>query len=94
MQVQSIFPNAYRAIGRLRGYGFLVLSYPAKGVIGAMDSMSWVAAISVIIAEKVFLYVARRIDNEKISRNGVSILILAGIVAGLPTAYKTNGLYL
>lgn len=74
-------------LAALQGYGFLVL-LSRQGVIGAMDPMSWVAAISVIIAGSVFFMWLGELITEKNLGNGVSILILAGIVAGLPTAIR------
>lgn len=74
-------------LAALQGYGFLVL-LSRQGVIGAMDPMSWVGALSVIIAGSVFMMWLGELITEKNLGNGVSILILAGIVAGLPTAIR------
>ncbi|PIR41915.1 MAG: preprotein translocase subunit SecY [Candidatus Yanofskybacteria bacterium CG10_big_fil_rev_8_21_14_0_10_37_15] len=74
-------------LAALQGYGFLVL-LSRQGVIGIMDPMSWIGAISVIIAGSVFFMWLGELITEKNLGNGVSILILAGIVAGLPTAIR------
>src|SRR3989344_2545975 len=74
-------------LAALQGYGFLVL-LSRQGVIGAMDPMSWVSAISVIVAGSIFFMWLGELITEKNLGNGVSILILAGIVAGLPTAIR------
>ncbi|MBI2068951.1 MAG: preprotein translocase subunit SecY [Candidatus Yanofskybacteria bacterium] len=74
-------------LAALQGYGFLVL-LSRQGVIGTMDPMSWVSAISVIVAGSVFFMWLGELITEKNLGNGVSILILAGIVAGLPTSIR------
>ena len=74
-------------LAALQGYGFLVL-LSRQGVIGAMDPMSWVSAISVIVAGSIFFMWLGELITEKNLGNGVSILILAGIVAGLPKAIR------
>lgn len=70
-------------LSALSGYGFLVL-LSRQGIIGSLDLMSWVSALSVIIAGSVFFMWLGELITEKNLGNGVSILILAGIVAGLP----------
>ena len=70
-------------LAALQGYGFLVL-LSRQGVIGSLTGMDWVSAISIIIAGSVFLMWLGELITEKNLGNGVSILILAGIVAGFP----------
>lgn len=74
-------------LAALQGYGFLIL-LSRQNVIGNLDVMEWISAISVIIAGSVFLMWLGELITEKNLGNGVSILILAGIVAGLPGALK------
>lgn len=74
-------------LSALSGYGFLVL-LSRQGVIGSLDLMSWVGAISVIIAGSVFFMWLGELITEKNLGNGVSILILAGIVAGFPASLQ------
>lgn len=74
-------------LAALQGYGFLVL-LSRQGVIGSLALMEWVSAISVIIAGSVFLMWLGELITEKNLGNGVSILILAGIVAGFPSALR------
>ncbi|MBI2674735.1 MAG: preprotein translocase subunit SecY [Candidatus Yanofskybacteria bacterium] len=74
-------------LAALQGYGFLVL-LSRQGVIGSLTMMEWVSAISVIIAGSVFLMWLGELITEKNLGNGVSLLILAGIVAGFPNALR------
>ncbi|MEX2090793.1 MAG: preprotein translocase subunit SecY [Candidatus Paceibacterota bacterium] len=74
-------------LAALQGYGFLVL-LSRQGVIGTLDFASWVGALSVIIGGSIFMMWLGELITEKNLGNGVSILILAGIVSGLPTAIK------
>lgn len=74
-------------LAALQGYGFLIL-LSRQNVIGNLGVMEWISAISVIIAGSVFLMWLGELITEKNLGNGVSILILAGIVAGLPGALK------
>ena len=74
-------------LAALQGYGFLVL-LSRQGVIGNLSLMEWVSAISVIMAGSVFLMWLGELITEKNLGNGVSILILAGIVAGFPSALR------
>ena len=74
-------------LAALQGYGFLVL-LSRQGVIGSLTVMEWASAISVIIAGSVFLMWLGELITEKNLGNGVSLLILAGIVAGFPNALR------
>ena len=74
-------------LAALQGYGFLVL-LSRQGVMGGLTITEWVGAISVIIAGSVFLMWLGELITEKNLGNGVSILILAGIVAGFPNALR------
>src|SRR3990167_6054256 len=74
-------------LAALQGYGFLIL-LSRQGVIGGMSLIEWSSAISVIIAGSVFLMWLGELITEKNLGNGVSILILAGIVAGFPTSLR------
>lgn len=70
-------------LAALQGYGFLVL-LSRQNIIGQLGLIDWVTAISVIIAGSVFLMWLGELISEKNLGNGVSLLILAGIVAGFP----------
>ena len=74
-------------LAALQGYGFLVL-LTRQNIIGHLGLIDWVTAISVIVAGSVFLMWLGELISEKNLGNGVSLLILAGIVAGFPTAIQ------
>ncbi len=71
-------------LAALSGYGFLV-SLQSQNVIGYLSLFQWATVISIVIAGSVFLMWLGELITEKAIGNGVSILILAGIVAGFPT---------
>ena len=74
-------------LAALQGYGFLVL-LARQNIIGQLGLLDWTAAISVIVAGSVFLMWLGELISEKNLGNGVSLLILAGIVAGFPTSIQ------
>jgi len=74
-------------LAALQGYGFLVL-LTRQNIIGQLGLLDWTAAISVIVAGSVFLMWLGELISEKNLGNGVSLLILAGIVAGFPTSIQ------
>lgn len=74
-------------LAAVQGYSFLTLLM-RQGVIGQLDLLGWVNAIVVIIAGSIFLMWLGELISEKNLGNGVSLLILAGIVAGLPLAVQ------
>jgi preprotein translocase subunit SecY len=74
-------------LAALQGYGFLVL-LSKQGIIGSLNLLEWVNAISVVVAGSIFLMWLGELITEKNLGNGVSILILAGIVAGFPKAIR------
>lgn len=74
-------------LSALQGYGFLVL-LARQNIIGHLSPIDWVAAISVIAAGSVFLMWLGELISEKNLGNGVSLLILAGIVSGFPAAIQ------
>ena len=74
-------------LAALQGYGFFVL-LARQNIIGNLVSIDWITAISVIVAGSVFLMWLGELISEKNLGNGVSLLILAGIVAGFPTAIQ------
>lgn len=74
-------------LAALQGYGFLVL-LSRQGLIGSLTLMEWTNTILIIVAGSVFLMWLGELITEKNLGNGVSILILAGIVAGFPNSLK------
>jgi len=74
-------------LAALSGYGFLV-SLQHQNVIGFLSLFQWATVISVVVAGSIFLMWLGELITEKNIGNGVSILILAGIVAGSPVALQ------
>lgn len=74
-------------LAALQGYGFLVL-LARQNIIGHLGLIDWVTALSVIVAGSVFLMWLGELISEKNLGNGVSLLILAGIVAGFPSSIQ------
>ena len=71
----------------LQGFGFLTL-FSRQGIIGPLGPMDWMATLATITAGSVFLMWLGELITEKNIGNGVSLLILAGIVADLPTTIR------
>src|SRR3989344_2270592 len=70
-------------LAALQGFGFLV-SLQRQNVIGYLDPFQWLTVLAVVVAGSLFLMWLGELISEKNVGNGVSILILAGIVAGFP----------
>ncbi|MCR4261237.1 MAG: preprotein translocase subunit SecY [Candidatus Colwellbacteria bacterium] len=69
------------------GYGFLKL-LSSQGIVGQFTTTEMFVNVLVIIAGSVFLvWLGELIDEQKIG-NGTSILIMAGILSGLPIAMR------
>lgn len=71
----------------LQGYGFLLL-LSRQGVITGLTLTGWVTSLSIITAGAVFLMWLGELITEKNIGNGISLLIFAGIVARVPTAFQ------
>lgn len=69
----------------IQGFGFLKL-LQSQGVVDAMTNFELFTNIAVIMAGSIFLVWIGELITEYGIGNGVSLLIFAGIVAGLPTA--------
>ncbi len=76
-------------LAALSGYGFLV-SLQHQNVIGFLSLFQWATVISVVVAGSIFLMWLGELITEKNIGNGVSILILAGIVAGFPVGLQQS----
>jgi preprotein translocase subunit SecY len=68
----------------VQGFGFLKL-LQSQGVVSSMGNFELFTNIAVIMAGSIFLVWIGELISEYGIGNGVSILIFAGIVAGLPT---------
>ncbi|MBU4480064.1 preprotein translocase subunit SecY [Patescibacteria group bacterium] len=71
-------------LGIIQGYGFLTLLHN-QGIIETLSSFEMLINISVIVAGSILLVWIGELMSEFSIGNGVSIIIFAGIVAGLPT---------
>lgn len=72
-------------LAALQSYGFLTL-LKNQGVIGAMSPLGLATNIAVITGGAVFLMWLGELISEKGIGNGASLLIFAGIIAGIPTS--------
>ena len=71
----------------VQGFAFLTL-LSKQGVINQLGTVEWIATLVTITAGSVFLMWLGELITEKNIGNGVSILILAGIVSGFPTSIR------
>ncbi|MEK9209417.1 MAG: preprotein translocase subunit SecY [Patescibacteria group bacterium] len=69
----------------LQGFGLLVL-LERQGAISHLDFFSRFTNIIIVVAGSVFLMWLGELISEKGIGNGVSLIIFAGIVAGIPTS--------
>src|SRR3990167_4275857 len=76
-------------LAALQGFSFLVL-LSRQGIINVLSPIEWLTAVSVIIAGSVFLMWLGELISEKNLGNGVSLLILAGIVAAIPSSIQQS----
>jgi len=70
-------------LAMLQGYAMLAL-FQRQGAIGALSSTTMISAIITVVAGTIFLMWLGELISEKGIGNGVSLLIFAGIVAGVP----------
>jgi len=68
----------------LQGYAFLNL-LTQQGLITALTPIDWIVSLTTIVASSIFLMWLGELITEKNLGNGVSLLILAGIVSAIPT---------
>jgi len=74
-------------LGAMQGFGFLKL-LASQGVIPNFTTTEILVNVTVIVAgSMVLVWLGELIDEQKIG-NGVSILIMAGILSGLPIAVR------
>ncbi len=68
----------------LQGFGFLTL-LSRQGAISPLDTLGWITTLVTITAGSMVLMWLGELITEKNVGNGVSLLILAGIVSRVPT---------
>ena len=71
----------------LQGYGLLAL-LQNQGVIDKLNFFDLITNLIVVTAGTIFLMWMGELITEKQIGNGISILIFAGIIAGIPTTIK------
>ncbi|PIW36878.1 MAG: preprotein translocase subunit SecY [Candidatus Kerfeldbacteria bacterium CG15_BIG_FIL_POST_REV_8_21_14_020_45_12] len=75
----------------LQGYGTITLLQSASGA-SILDSnftiLNWIVALTVVTAGSIFLMWIGELITEKNIGNGVSLLIFAGIIAGMPSSLQ------
>lgn len=72
----------------LQGYGFLKLLI-SQNVLAPLGTLDFARNVIIVIAGTVVLTWLGDLINEKKMGNGISILIFAGILSGLPSAVRT-----
>lgn len=72
-------------LAMLQGFAMITL-LKSQGIIGNVDNFAMLTAISLITAGTVFLMWLGELISEKKIGNGISLIIFAGIVSGLPRA--------
>ena len=79
-------------LAAINGYGFLrILSSQTQGrLLADMTSFQLAATLVIITAGTVFLMWLGELISEKKIGNGVSLIIFAGIVAGLPQSIRNT----
>jgi preprotein translocase subunit SecY len=75
-------------LAAMQAYAFITLLQRQTGLIGDMTLVTWLTTIITIVAGSVFLIWLGELITEKNIGNGISLLIFAGIVAGLPQAIQ------
>lgn len=71
----------------MQGYAMITL-LSRQGVIGSFSLIQWITSLSVITAGALFLMWLGELISEKGIGNGVSLLIFAGIVSGVPLSIR------
>lgn len=74
-------------LAALQGYGLITL-FSRQGIISSLTPLEFFTTIAVVTAGALFLMWLGEIISEKGVGNGISLLIFAGIVAGVPNALQ------
>ncbi|MFA6918765.1 MAG: preprotein translocase subunit SecY [Patescibacteria group bacterium] len=75
----------------LQSFGMItILRNSSANVIGAFSPWQMVVAVSTITAGTIFLMWIGELISEKQIGNGISLIIFAGIISGLPAALSRN----
>ena len=74
-------------LAALQAYAMLTI-LGRQGILGSLSVLQWIISISVITAGALFLMWLGELISEKGVGNGVSLLIFAGIVSGVPLSIR------
>ena len=74
-------------LAALQGYGLITL-FSRQGIITSLTPFEFLTTIAVVTAGAVLLMWLGEVISEKGVGNGISLLIFAGIVAGVPNALQ------
>lgn len=73
----------------LQGYSMIkLLQQSGRNIIGALSTGDYITMILILTAGTIFLMWLGELITEKKVGNGVSLIIFAGIVAGIPTSLQ------
>jgi len=73
----------------LQAYGMItLLRRSSYQVLGSLDALSYITIIITITAGTIFLMWIGELITEKKIGNGISLLIFAGIIAGVPQSFQ------
>ena len=76
-------------LAALQGYGYITLLQRQTGqLVGSLTPFQWFSSIITVTAGTIFLMWLGELITEKKIGNGISLLIFAGIVAGMPGAVQ------
>lgn len=77
-------------LAAIQGYSFIRLFQSQGGLLLDLTMFQWITTITIVTAGTVFLMWLGELMSEKHIGNGISLLIFAGIVAGLPQALRNT----
>ncbi len=70
----------------LQGYSMIKILQSSGGIIGNINTGQYLSTIIILTAGTIFLMWIGELISEKKIGNGISLIIFAGIVSGIPTA--------
>jgi len=76
-------------LAALQGFSMIkLLQQSSRNIIGELSIMQYVTTLVVLVAGTIFLMWIGELISEKKVGNGVSLIIFAGIVSGVPSSIK------
>ena len=73
----------------LQGYGMIkLLQQSQRNIIGEMSAIQYLTTLVVLVGGTIFLMWLGELISEKKVGNGISLIIFAGIVSGIPTSIQ------